>query len=393
MGRKTHLYEYHSAHGKITDFAGFSMPLWYKGIIKEHMAVRKGVGIFDVSHMGRVLISGPEAEEFLNYVTTNDVSSLKPLSAQYSTMCNEKGGIIDDFVVSRLKEDRFLMVYNASNREKDYAWLKKHSEGFNVEVKDVSDQIAMFAVQGPYAEETLQQLSTQNLSEVGRFKCTWTEISGCKIFASRTGYTGEDGFEIFVWDTSLEDPSKAVQVWNDILEAGEKFGIEPCGLGARDTLRLEAGMCLYGNDIDESTTPIEARISFVVKLNKGEFIGREVLERQKSEGVKRVRVGIRLAGRGIPRPGHKVLVDGREVGSVTSGTLSPLLNVGIAMAYLPKELSEVGGEVEVNIRNRLVKGSIVKLPFYRRVSPETVYLMGNKIQCPISELDKLKDML
>ncbi|RLI21811.1 glycine cleavage system aminomethyltransferase GcvT, partial [Candidatus Bathyarchaeota archaeon] len=293
-GKRTHLYEFHRKHAKMTLFAGFEMPLWFKGIIPEHLAVRKTVGIFDITHMGRALITGPEAEKFLNYISTNDVSKLTPLSAQYSTLCNEKGGIKDDFVVSKLEKDKFLMVYNAGNRTKDYEWLTMHARNFDVKVEDFSDNIAMFAVQGSKAEETLQKISTENLSQIGRFKCGWTKLAGIDVFLSRTGYTGEDGFEVFVWDSPLSNPEKALKVWNSILEAGKEFSIEPCGLGARDTLRLEAGMCLYGNDINEDITPLEARISFVVKFDKENFIGKDALLKQKEKGLERKRVGIKM---------------------------------------------------------------------------------------------------
>jgi len=391
--KKTHLFSFHQANGKLTEFAGFSMPVWYKGIIVDHMAVRESVGIFDVSHMGRCLVSGPQAESFLNYVTTNNVSSLNPLSAQYTTFCNHNGGVKDDLVISKLEENSYLVVYNASNREKDYRWLKENSEKFDVKVVEVSDDIAMFAVQGPRAESTLQRISAQDLSGIKRFKCGWTEIEGCKTFVSRTGYTGEDGFELFVWDTSLQNPQKAFKVWNSILSAGASEGIEPCGLGARDTLRLEAGMCLYGNDLTEETTPLEAGLSFVVKFDKGDFIGKEALLKQREEGIKRKRVGIRLLGRGIPRPGQEVVADGKVVGQVTSGTFSPLLKVGIAMAYLPIDLSKEDTDVKVKIRGKLVDGKVVKLPFYRRISENTVYLMGKKISCPVGDWETLRSHL
>jgi len=362
--QKTHLYNFHIQKGRMDVFAGFEMPMWYKGIIPEHLAVRNNVGIFDVTHMGRVLVSGPEAETFLNYITTNDVSALTPLSAHYSTMCNEQGGIKDDFVLSRLEEEKFLMVPNASNRNKDYDWIVNQSHSFDVNVKDASDSIAMFAVQGPKAEQTLQIISSQDLSQIERFKCGWTELAGAKTFVSRTGYTGENGFEIFVWDSPLTSPENAVKVWNKVLEAGKEFGIEPCGLGARDTLRLEAGMCLYGNDIDENITPLEAWLGFVVKLQKGDFIGKNSLVKQKTEGIKRKRVGIYMLEKGIPRSHHEVWKNKKKIGIVTSGTLSPILKCGIAMAYIPTEYAIEGEEVLVKIRDKSVKGKIVKFPFY-----------------------------
>ena len=362
--KRTHLYAFHSRMAEVTLFAGFEMPMWYKGIIPEHMAVRNTVGIFDITHMGRAVITGPEAEAFLNYVTTNDVSSLTLLSAHYSTMCNEKGGIKDDFVLSRLNQEKFLMVYNATNRKKDYEWLLSNSKEYDANVEDVSDNIAMFAVQGPKAEQTLQKISKEDLSGIERFRCGWTKIAGIKCFISRTGYTGEDGFELFVWDTPLSNPDKAVKVWNTILETGQEADIEPCGLGARDTLRLEAGMCLYGNDIDEDTSPLEARLSFVVKLEKDDFIGRDALLRQKEGGVRRRRIGIRIVKRGIPRPDYEVWKNDEKIGCVTSGTFSPILKCGVALAYVSVEHAKTGETVAVKIRDKLMDGEIVKLPFY-----------------------------
>lgn len=364
QAKRTHMYQFHRQNGKITLFAGFEMPLWFKGITPEHLAVRNSVGIFDITHMGRAIITGPDAEQFLNYITTNNVSALTPLSAHYSLMCNEKGGIKDDFVLSKLEEEKFLMVYNAANREKDYQWLKKHAEKFNVKVQDVSDNIAMFAVQGPKAQETLQKIASEDLNQIKRFKCGWTELEDVKVFISRTGYTGEDGFEIFVWDTPLSNPDKAVKVWNAILEAGKEFSIEPCGLGARDTLRLEAGLCLYGNDIDEDTTPLEARLSFVVKFDKKEFIGKQALLKQREEGIKKRRVGIAMIDRGIPRPKFEIYKEEQKIGYVTSGTFSPLLRKGIAMGYVKTEHAKKDTEITIKIRQRNAKAKIVKLPLY-----------------------------
>jgi len=363
-GQKTHLYKFNAKNGKIVSFAEFEMPIWYKGIIPEHLAVRNNVGIFDVTHMGRVIITGPDAEAFLNYVTTNNVSTLEPLSAHYSTMCNERGGIKDDFVISRQGKEKFFMVYNAANRNKNYQWLTKQATHFNVKIEDVSDNIAMFAVQGPKAQETLQKISSEDLNEIKRFKCGWTKLAGLEAFISRTGYTGEDGFEVFIWNTPVSNPEKAVKAWNTILEAGNEFLIEPCGLGARDTLRLEAGMCLYGNDIDENTTPLEARISFVVKLKKENFIGKETLLKQKAEGVKKKRICLKMLGPGIPRPKHEIFKDGEKIGYLTSGTFSPLLKYGIAMAYVQTEHAIQGETVNVKIRNKQAKAEIVKSPFY-----------------------------
>ena len=364
--RRTHLYEYHKQNAKMVEFAGFDMPLWYTGIIPEHMAVRTGVGIFDITHMGRAMITGAKSEAFLNYVISNDVSVLAPLSAQYSVMCNENGGIIDDFIVSRLEPEKFLMVYNAANREKDFGWLFHNAKTFGVKVEDISDNVAMFAVQGPNAQQALQKVADADLSKVERFKCGFTRLAGAEGFVSRTGYTGEDGFEVFVWDTPVNKPDKAVMVWNAILNAGKEFGIEPVGLGARDTLRLEAGMCLYGNDIGEETTPLEAGLGFVVKLKKASFIGKAVLERQKAEGVKRKRVGLKMIDKGpSPRPKQEVWKDSaQKIGVVTSGTFSPLLKSGVAQAYVGTEYAAEGTTVVIHVREKALRSEVCKFPLY-----------------------------
>jgi len=363
--RRTQLYETHRKTAKLTVFAGFEMPIYYKDITPEHLAVRNSVGVFDISHMGRVLVTGIDSERFLNYVITNDVSTLQPNVAQYSVMCTENGGIIDDFVLYRLENEKFLVVFNASNREKDYNWLVRNAKGYNVKIEEISDNVAMFAVQGPNAEKTLQKISTEDLSKIGRFKCGPSKLAGLEVFLSRTGYTGEDGFEVFVWNASLAKPDNAVKLWKTILEAGKTLGIEPCGLGARDTLRLEAGLCLYGNDIDETTTPLDAGLGFVVKLQKDRFIGKEVLLKQKAEGVKRKRVGIRMIDRGIPRQGFEIYTEsGERAGSMTSGTFSPLLNFGIGMGYVQTPHAQEGNAVGVRIRNKTASGRITSFPFY-----------------------------
>jgi aminomethyltransferase len=363
--RRTQLHKIHEQSAKLTVFAGFEMPLWYEDVIPEHLAVRNNVGMFDTSHMGRVMITGADAERFLNHVITNDVSKLTPNSAQYSVMCNERGGIKDDFLVYRLEMQKFLMVYNASNREKDYGWLVQNSETFAVKIEEISDSVAMLAVQGPKAEKTLQRISTEDLSKIERFKCGHSRLEEVEVFMARTGYTGEDGFEVFVWNTTVTTPDNGIRLWNTILEAGKDYGIKPCGLGARDTLRLEAGLCLYGNDIDENTTPLEAGLGFVVKLQKGDFIGREMLEQQKMKGVSRKRVGIQMVEHGIPRPGFEVCNEkGEKIGELTSGTFSPLLKQGVGMGYVASSYAQEGNFVGVRIRDKLVKGKIATFPLY-----------------------------
>jgi aminomethyltransferase len=362
---RTQLYEAYAKTAKLTVFAGFEMPLYYRSIAAEHLAVRNNVGLFDISHMGRVLVKGDDSERLLNRVITNDVSKLLPFSAQYSVMCNENGGILDDFVVYRLEKDEFLVVFNANNRKKDFDWLTKNARAFKVNVENVSDEVAMCALQGPKAEKILQEISNEPLGKIERFRCSRSTLAGIDVLVSRTGYTGEDGFEIFIWNASISRPSSALKLWNAVLEAGRDFGIEPCGLGARDTLRLEAGLCLYGSDIDEETTPLEAGLGFVVKLQKEVFIGKEALLKQKGEGVRRKRVGIIMLDEGIPRPGFELFsVGGQHVGRLTSGTFSPLLRIGIGMGYVEAPSSQEGSILNVKIRQRIAKAKLSAFPLY-----------------------------
>ncbi len=357
------LQDFHEKNGHLTEFSGFNLPLWFRGIIPESLTVRTTVGIFDVSHMGRALVQGGDSQKLLDNITTNDVAALNMGQGQYTIICNPEGGIKDDVLVFRLQEDEYLIVYNAGNRDKDYDWMTTHAKGLNVNIRDVSDYVAMFAVQGPKAKELIEGLSVAALDKVPRFGCKWSEIAGIKALVSRTGYTGEDGFEVFVWDSPISNPRNAQTVWDEILKGGKPYGLEPCGLGARDLLRLEAGLCLYGTDMDESTNPFEARLNFVVKLHK-EFIGREKLLDVKDKGPQKVRVGLITKRRVIPRHGFNIIHLGREVGTVTSGTLSPLLNRGIAMGYVYSEIAREGNDVEIHMRERLEGAKIVKPPFY-----------------------------
>ena len=362
--RKTHIYEFHAEHGNIVDFGGFAMPVWYEGIISEHNAVRDGVGIFDTSHMGRSMAEGPDTEKFLNWVVTNDVSKLGLNEGIYSVMLKPDAGIVDDLITYKMREDKFFIVYNAGTREKDFAWFKKNSEGFDVKLTDLSNKMAMMAVQGPKALETVQRICKEDLSKVGRFNIAEVTLSGLPCMVTRTGYTGEDGFEVYVPDSPLENPEKSLKVWNDLVKAGAK----PCGLGARDSLRMEAGLNLYGSDIDEKTNPLEARLRWVVKFKKpGGFVGKEALVKARKEGLKKIQVGIKMEGRGIPRHGYEILDESGEkvLGVVTSGGMAPSLGYGIAIGYVPPEYRELGNPVKIRIRKRLVDGKIVKShPFY-----------------------------
>lgn len=361
--RKLPLSQFHRRLGRITDFAGFELPVWYEGIIPEHMAVRTNVGVFDVSHMGRIRIRGNKAAEFLDYVTTRQPSQLQPLQGHYTVMCNQQGGVIDDLIVYNLG-DHFLMVYNAANRQKNYQWLMSQADAFQVHLEDVSDESVMYAVQGPFATQLMQKITPEDIMQIKRFWVNIVTISDTPILLMRSGYTGENGFELILSDVSLEKPEKAVQLWQTILEEGRDVGIKPCGLGARDSLRLEAGLCLYGNDLTEKITPFEAGLPFVVKLEKEEFIGKTALTRQHQEGVSQIRVGLQMVEPGIPRPKQRIYRDGIEEGYVTSGGFSPILKHGIAMGYLPPKLSEINTQVMIKIREKASTAQVTPMPFY-----------------------------
>jgi aminomethyltransferase len=363
LSKAVQIHDYHEKNGNVTEFAGFKLPLWFKGIIPEAMAVRQSAGIFDVSHMGRVIFNGKDSAKLLDNITTNDVHSLKTGQGQYSLICNPDGGIKDDITVFRMGEQEHLVVYNAGNRSKDFDWIVSHGGGLDVSIRDVSDDVAMFAVQGPNARRIVGSISKDNLDTIPRFGWAWTELAHVKTLVTQTGYTGEDGFEVYVWDSPLSNPAKARTVWDRLIEAGKTHGLEPCGLGARDLLRLEAGLCLYGADMDESTNPYEAKLNFVVKLQK-EFIGKRRLQTIKEKGTSRVRVGLLMMSRVIPRHGFRIASEGRPLGTVTSGTLSPLLNTGIAMGYVESESAQGGRFVDVQVRDRIEKAKIVKTPFY-----------------------------
>jgi len=363
--KQTVLYPIHLKLGAtMGEFAGFEHALWYEGIIPEHLAVRNAVGLFDITHMGRCTVRGVDAAALLDYLLTRDISPMKINQGHYSVMCNNHGGIIDDLVVFRLDEDTFFVVYNASNREKDFKWIYSHAKDFNAQTRDVSDEVAMFAVQGPKALPTLQLLSGVDISGIRRYWGRWVNLNDLEVLLTRSGYTGEDGFEVYLWNTRLEKPEKAEKLWQTILKAGEEYGIKPCGLGARDTLRLEAGMCLYGNDINEDTTPLEAKLTFTVNFEKDKFIGKDALLKHKDESLKRIRVGLRMLKRGIPRRGYEIFLDGEKIGRVTSGTFSPLLQRGIGMGYVPPEHAAIETQVDIKIRKSFLSAEIVKMPFY-----------------------------
>jgi aminomethyltransferase len=379
MPKRTQVYDYHKKHGNIVDYAGYELPVWFEGIIPECKAVRTHAGLFDVSHMGRIMVEGKNGGAYLNRLTTNDVSTLLVGQGHYSLLCNSSGGIIDDLTIFRTGQMKYLVVYNAANREKNWAWLEKHREP-EVELKDISDQSAMFAVQGPKAGQLLRSISGTRLEEIDKYSGKDVRVGDLSCLVTRSGYTGEDGFEIYVWNTTSQHSDHALRVWDKLLSAGKHGGLKPSGLGARDVLRLEAGMCLYGNDIDEKTSPVEAKLNFAVRLDKkSDFVGRGPIQVQKEQGPARVRAGFKIRDKGIPRQGQEITLEDQSVGKVTSGTFSPTLGISIGMGYVPPNISKVGTIFTIKIRERKVSAEVVKLPFYQRRSEEKVVVMGQEM--------------
>ena len=364
--KKTPLYQVHvDAGGKLVDFGGWNLPVQYSGIQSEHKAVRTQAGLFDVSHMGEVTVEGPEAEAYLNHVVTNDVARLVDGQALYTVMCRPDGGIVDDLIIYKRNREKFFICVNASNTDKDFAWFQENRGTFKVDLKNLSDQYCQIAVQGPNAPAILQKLVKPELAKLGYFHFVETDVLGKNALIARTGYTGEDGFEIYL--PAAHGPA----VWKALMETGKPLGLIPCGLGARDTLRLEAALALYGNDIGDDTNPLEAGLGWVVKLQKSEFNGKAVLEKVKQAGTQRKLSGIRMLERVIPRHDYEVFTaDGaKKIGKVTSGTLSPTLDFPIAMAYIDSQHTG-DAKVSVKIRDKFYPGEITKLPFYRRKKDE-----------------------
>ncbi len=356
--KKTALHSWHAAAGaKMVEFAGYDMPVRYTSDKEEHFAVRQGVGIFDVSHMGEFMLRGPQALALIQKVISNDAAKLFDGKAMYAYLPNEEGGVVDDLLVYRINSEEYLLVVNASNIEKDWNWISQHNT-MQATLENISEQTSLFAVQGPQAAQVLQRLTEVPLAEMAYYTFTKGKLAGVEdVIISATGYTGSGGFELYL-------PNEAAPaVWEAILEAGKPEGIQPIGLGARDTLRLEKGFCLYGNDIDDSTNPLEAGLGWVTKFNK-EFINSEALKASKEAGLKRKLVAFKMLDKGIPR-GHYAILDaqGEKIGEVTSGTMSPSLNLGIGLGYVPVELSELGTEIFIEVRNKSLKAEVVKLPF------------------------------
>ncbi|MBD0778854.1 glycine cleavage system aminomethyltransferase GcvT [Maribacter sp. ANRC-HE7] len=359
--KDTALTKTHEALGaKMVPFAGYNMPVSYEGVTAEHETVRNGVGVFDVSHMGEFLIEGPNALDLIQKVTSNDASKLSIGKAQYSCLPNEKGGIVDDLIVYRIKEETYLLVVNASNIEKDWNHISKYNESINAEMKDLSADYSLLAIQGPTAVEAMQSLTSVDLSNIKFYNFVVGDFAGIDhVIISATGYTGSGGFEIYCKNSEVQ------QVWDKVFEAGADYGIKPVGLAARDTLRLEMGYCLYGNDITDETSPFEAGLGWITKFSK-DFVHSEALAKEKAHGPERKLVGFELDERGIPRHGYDIVDNhGKTIGEVTSGTMSPSLGKGIGLGYVPVIFSEVGSKINIQIRKKAVPATVVKLPFYK----------------------------
>ena len=358
--RATPLNSVHRALGaKLVDFGGWEMPVQYSGIVEEHQAVRTGVGLFDVSHMGEIEIRGSEAQALADFVTTNHVAKLQIGQAQYAGLLYSHGGFADDILIHKLASDHYFLCVNATNQQKDFEHIRALNR-FDARVDLTSDHYAQLAIQGPQARATLQKLTPVELSRIRYYWFIDTTLDGSPARIAHTGYTGEDGYEIYV------APEVAERIWNRVLDAGEEFSIKPCGLGARNTLRLEARMALYGHEIDASISPWEAGLDWIVKLDKGDFAGREALVEQKQKGVRRQLVGFEMRGRGIARDGYEVWLDGAPAGWVTSGSLSPTLNKSIGLCYLPAGAAGIGRTIQILVRSQLVDAVTVETPFYRR---------------------------
>jgi aminomethyltransferase len=357
--KKTPFYQIHlKNNAKMVEFAGYWMPIQFKGIMEEHRKVRSSVGLFDITHMGEFEVKGKDALAFLQKTTTNDVSKLSDYQVQYSCMCYEDGGIVDDLLVYRLP-DRFFLVVNASNIEKDFNWLKSHLFG-DVKLENLSDQTALLAIQGPIAEKVMVKLTDVDLGKIKYYWAARGKVAGKDILFSRTGYTGEDGFELYMPNEYGE------HFWDSIMQAGKEFGIKPIGLGARDSLRLEMKYMLYGNDIDQTTNPLEAGLGWIVKLDKGDFVGKEPTLKLQREGLKRKLVAFELSDKAFPRQHYQIEKNGQKIGEVTSGTFSPSLEKGIGLGYVDIQYSETGTDLNINIRGKDYPAKVTKPPFYKK---------------------------
>ncbi|MFH1588578.1 MAG: glycine cleavage system aminomethyltransferase GcvT [Candidatus Diapherotrites archaeon] len=362
MSKQTALFEEHKKlNATIVDFGGWDMPVQYTSIIEEHNTTRNSVGLFDISHMGELFVSGKQATELLQKALSRDVIKPKKGKMVLAVICNEQGGILDDLTAYKFSEEKFMVVVNASNELKDFNWLKKIKEenGFDAEVKNASSEFSKLDLQGPKSQELLQKIVDFDLNEIGFYEFKEGKLDGVNAVISRSGYTGEEGFELyFEWN-------KASQIWNKFMELGKEFGIKPIGLGARDTLRVECAMNLYGNEMDETKTPLQARYSWVLDLEK-DFIGKQAILKQKEKGIPGKLVGFELIDKGIARHGYKIFKEGKELGEVTSGTLSPTLKKSLGLCYIKSDFAKTDTEIEIRIRDKKCKAKIVKIPFYKR---------------------------
>jgi aminomethyltransferase len=365
MAQRTALYEVHKALGaRFIDFGGWSMPVQYTGAIDEHLAVREAAGMFDVSHMGRFELVGPDALAVMQKLTSNDADKLRDYQIQYSALMTPQGTFVDDLTVYRFNRHFFFLCVNAANRERDFQWISQHLDGCEAALYDVTRRYAQIAIQGPAGQDILQGLTDEVLDHIRYYWFDITEVAGVpRTIISRTGYTGEDGFEVYI---PMDKETNAEWVWNRLLEQGQSFGLKACGLAARNTLRLEAKMMLYGNDIDETTTVLEADLAWIVKFDKGDFIGRDVLLRQKEAGLQRKIVGFEVLDRAPAREHYPVLIGGHEVGHVTSGSYAPFLKKNIGLTYLPIEYTSPGSRFHIRVRDRQVEAHVVPTPFYKR---------------------------
>jgi len=362
MTKRTKFYNVHQKLGaKIVEFAGYEMPVQYSSIIAEHKTVRNSAGVFDVSHMGEVFISGNSALDFVQYITVNDASKLNPGRVQYSAMCYPDGGIVDDLLVYRIDEHNFMLVINASNIDKDFRWMNE-SNKFDVTLENKSDEYSLIALQGPQSKSVLKKLTGTDLDNLEYYHFKMANVAGTDMILSRTGYTGELGYELYF----TGDEKTAENIWYKVFDAGKEFDIQPAGLAARDSLRLEMGFCLYGNDIDKTTNPLEAGLGWITKLSKTEFIGKEKLMEIKSRGSGRKLCGFISEEKVFPRPGYDIRSNGKTVGKLTSGTVSPVLNKPIALGYIEKEYAAEGNEISVDVRGKEVPAVVVKLPFIKK---------------------------
>lgn len=359
--KKTTLFDVHEKLGaKIVDFAGYQMPVQYSSIINEHKAVRNSVGVFDVSHMGEIFVRGEKALNFVQHITVNDASKLVPGKVQYSSMCYKDGGIVDDLLVYKISDEEYLLVVNASNKDKDFEWMKENN-GFNVNLDDESDEYSLLAVQGPNSQKVVQKICDAEIN-MEYYNFIKANCAGIETIVSRTGYTGELGYELYF----KGNENDAEKIWNALFDAGNEFDIQPVGLGARDSLRLEMGYCLYGNDIDQTTNPLEAGLGWITKLKKDDFIAKDVLVKVKEDGLKRKLVPMVTDEKAFPRHGYDITVNGEVVGQITSGTVSPILEKPIAMGYVRSEFAKENETVNFLIRGKEIPAKIIKLPFVKK---------------------------